>query len=97
MLTTRLLVTASGAAMAEAHEGVLTVLANAFSENIFTEIIPELMSTSYLGPDPEALALSKDTQPDKIHETSVGGGTGQSSNTVAIIMSLGCVVLLLSN
>jgi len=96
VLNTKLLVTSSGdTPVSEVHHDVLAVLSDAFREDTFTEFIPELIDTSYLGPDPEAVTLSgKPRSSDETMPLEGKGGTG-STKTVVILLSLGCAVLLL--
>jgi hypothetical protein len=57
ILTNKLLVTSVGVPIPEVHREILLLLSDAFQESIFVEFIPELVTTSYLGPDPEALII----------------------------------------
>jgi len=98
VLTTHLLVTTAGGAVPvpKMHNVILTVIVDAFSENIFAEFIPELLSTSYLGPDPGALTFSnKQTTLEERQKTHAGVGTRGFSSTAVIFLSLGSVLLLL--
>lgn len=91
MLNSKLLVSSTGAPISEVHHDILMVVSDAFREHVFLEFIPELVGTAYLGPDPDALMLSaKETD-----DTNVESGSG-SSNTVTIIISVCCAVLLVA-
>lgn len=69
MLDTKLLVTSVGVPVSKVHSDVLMLLNDAFKEGLFVDIIPDLILTNYLGPDPEefrlqleAMTLSSNTQ-----------------------------------
>lgn len=57
ILANKLLVTSVGVPITEVHREILTLLSNAFQQNIFVEFIPGLLTTTFLGPDPEALII----------------------------------------
>jgi hypothetical protein len=88
ILNTKLLVTSIGVPISKVHTDILTLLSDAFRENIFLEFIPELLAASYLGPDPEALILSAET------EDAIDAKSG-ASKTLVVVFSLGCAILLL--
>ena len=88
ILNTKLLVTSIGVPNAKVHTDVLKLLSDAFREEIFLEFMPELLTASYLGPDPEALILSSEA------EDAVNAESGASKTLVAVF-SLGCALLLL--
>ena len=88
ILNTKLLVTSIGVPNTKVHTDVLKLLSDAFREEIFLEFIPELLTASYLGPDPEALILSSEA------EDAVNAESGASKTLVAVF-SLGCALLLL--
>lgn len=68
------------------------VLADAFKENLFVEFIPELLTTSYLGPDPQVLALL----PSSVETEGVEeGGSSSSSKIVGILFGVTWSLLLL--
>ena len=91
MLTTELLVTTNtnGVPKSQVHRDILTVLEDAFKENVFTELIPEIVTTSYLGPNPEAVTFEKTVEVQ-------GSESGTSMKTLAVaIFSLGSALILL--
>ena len=87
-MNTKLLVTSIGVPNSKVHTDILKLLSDAFREEIFLEFIPELLTASYLGPDPEALILSLET------EDAVNAESG-ASKTLVVLFSLGCAMLLL--
>ena len=91
MLKTQLLVTTtSDIPMLEVHRDILKTLEAAFEENLFAEHIPEVVTTSYLGPEPDSLDLVLEA------EKGAAESGSSSSNTVAVIVSFVCVMLLLA-
>ncbi|KAL9187715.1 hypothetical protein ACHAXT_006093 [Thalassiosira profunda] len=87
VLTSKLLVTSTGEPIVEVHQNVLLVLAEAFQQNIFLEVVPELIASDFLGPSLDSVTLSL---------TSQGAETGSgSSTTVAVLFSVVCVALIL--
>ena len=91
MLTTELLVTTNTNRVpkSQVHRDILTVLEDAFKENVFTELIPEIVTTSYLGPNPEAVTFEKTVEVQ-------GSESGTSMKTLAVaIFSLGSALILL--
>ena len=96
MLTTELLVTTNtnnGVPISQVHRDILTVLEDALKENVFTEFIPEVVTTSYLGPNPEAVTLSSE-ETANVQASEHSGGTSMKTLAVAIF-SLGCALILL--
>ena len=92
MLETELLVTTtSDIPVLEVHRDILKTLEAAFDENLFAELIPEVVTTSYLGPEPDSLDLVL-LQAEK----GAAESGSSSSNTVAVIVSFVCVMLLLA-
>lgn len=59
MLSTTILVTTSNSRVAEIHQLVLTVLADAFSKGIFSEFVSDVILSSYLGPDAKTFSLAE--------------------------------------
>lgn len=51
VLSTKLLVTTKNTAVSDVHNDILTVLMEAMNNDTFVSLLPELMFTSYLGPD----------------------------------------------
>ncbi|KAL3826888.1 hypothetical protein ACHAXA_000856 [Cyclostephanos tholiformis] len=88
ILNTKLLVTSIGVPILKVRADMLTILSDAFRENIFLELIPELSATSYLGPDPDALVLSAET------EYAMNAESGASKGLI-VAFSFGCALLLL--
>lgn len=89
MLSTKLLVTSVGVPINKVHSDVLMLLNDAFQEGAFVDIIPELLVTSYLGPDPEEFVVETVALPPSNSE----GGTKKSSRTIAVSFSIAVVVL----
>ena len=91
MLETELLVTTTGSSTStlEVHHNILHALQDAFKKNVFTEFIPELLTTSYLGPEPDVSTLSSSKSTDETHVYS------SSYIGSIIVVSLGCAMLLL--
>ena len=89
MLSTKLLVTSVGVPINKVHSDVLMLLNDAFQEGAFVDIIPELLVTSYLGPDPEEFVVETVAVPPSTSE----GGTKKSSRTIAVSFSIAVVVL----
>ena len=89
MLSTKLLVTSVGVPINKVHSDVLMLLNDAFQEGAFVDIIPELLVTSYLGPDPEEFVVETVALPPSNSE----GGTKKSSRTIAVSFSIVVVVL----
>lgn len=91
MLETELLVTTtSDIPILEVHRDILKTLEDAFEENLFAEHIPEVVTTSYLGPEPDSLDLVLEA------EKGAAESSSSSSNTVAVIVSFVCVMMLLA-
>jgi hypothetical protein len=86
MLSTKLLVTSVGVPIIKVHSDVLMLLNDAFQEGAFVDIIPELLVTSYLGPDPEEFTVA-------LPPSNSEGGTKKSSRTIAVSFSIAVVVL----
>jgi hypothetical protein len=89
MLSTKLLVTSVGVPINKIHSDVLMLLNGAFQQGAFVDIIPELLVTTYLGPDPEELVVETVALPPSNSE----GGTKKSSRTIAVSFSIAVVVL----
>ena len=89
MLETELLVTTTGSvSTSDVHHNILHALQDAFKKNVFTEFIPELLTTSYLGPEPDvSTLLSKSAEETHVYSSSYIGSI--------IVVSLGCAMLLL--
>ena len=87
MLSTKLLVTSVGVPINKVHSDVLMLLNDAFQEGAFVDIIPELLVTSYLGPDPEEFVVVA------LPPSNSEGGTKKSSRTIAVSFSIAIVVL----
>jgi len=84
VLNTKLLVTSSGLATSNAHRDILSVLQEAFKESVFTEFIPELTTTLYLGPEPVVFSFVES-------EETINEG----SNAAGIIFRVSCAFLIL--
>jgi hypothetical protein len=63
------------------------LLNDAFQQGAFVDIIPELLVTSYLGPDPEEFVVVA------LPPSNSEGGTKKSSRTIAVSFSIAVVVL----
>ena len=88
-MNTKLLVTSAGVSQSEVHHTILLALTSALNQSKFIESIPNLTTTSYLGPDPESLPLSS---------ASLATGmrmAGSTSAASGIVISIGCSLLLL--
>ena len=95
ILNTRLLVTSIGAPISKVHTDILTVLSDAFRENIFIEFIPELLDTSFLGPDPEAMTVSAaaaDADDSADADNAAGSDT---TRTWVVALTIGCSMLII--
>jgi len=84
VLNTKLLITSSGLATSHVHRDILSVLQESFKEGMFTEFIPELTTTSYLGPEPEVFSFIES------EET-----INEESNAAGIIFRVSCAFLIL--
>lgn len=80
ILTSKMLVTSVGVSVADVHRDILEVLADGFRENVLIEFLPELLSTSYLGPDLDAIALSSSGTEES------GEASGSNSSVVAAVL-----------
>ena len=89
ILNTKLLVTSGGRSKSEVHRTILLALTNALNQSKFIESIPNLTTTSYLGPDPESMTLSSKSL---VAGMRVAGGRTTAS---VIAISIGCSLLLL--
>jgi hypothetical protein len=89
ILNTKLLVTSAGASKSEVHHTILLALTNALNQSKFIESIPNLTTTSYLGPDPESMTLPSASPATGMR---MAGGTTTAS---VIAISIGCSLLLL--
>ena len=90
MLETELLIsTTSSTSTSKVHHTILHALQDAFKKNVFTEFIPELLTTSYLGPEPEVSTLSSSNSTEETHVYS------SSYIGSIVVVSLGCAMLLL--
>ncbi len=89
ILNTKLLVTSAGRSKSEVHRTILLALTNALNQSKFIESIPNLTTTSYLGPDPESMTLSSESL---VAGMGVAGGRTTAS---VIAISIGCSLLLL--
>ena len=87
MLSTKVLVTSVGVPINKVHSDVLMLLNDAFQQGAFVDIIPELLVTSYLGPDPEEFVETV------LPPSNTEGGTKNSSRTIAVSFSIVVVVL----
>ena len=92
MLNTKLLVTSVGVPLNKVHSDVLMLLNDAFEEGAFVDIIPELLVTSYLGPDPEEFQLKSETIASSPPPSNSEGGS-KSSRVIAVSFSIAVVVL----
>ena len=84
VLNTKLLITSSGLATSHVHRDILSVLQESFKEGVFTEFIPELTTTSYLGPEPEVFLFVES------EET-----INEENNAAGIIFRVSCAFLIL--
>jgi len=84
VLNTKLLITSSGLSTSDVHRDILSVLQEAFKEGVFTEFIPELITTSYLGPEFEVFSFVES------EET-----INEESNAAGIIFRVSCAFLIL--
>ena len=90
MLSTKILVTSVGVPTSVVHRDVLMLLNDAFKEGAFVGIIPELILTAYVGPDPEEYQLQ--AQP-ATSSTSIQEGESQSSRVIALSFSLTVILI----
>lgn len=90
MLSTKLLVTSVGIPVNTVHRDVLLLLNDAFREGAFVAIIPELILTAYVGPDPEEYQLQA---PSVMSPTSGPEGGSQSSRVIAWSFSVTAIVI----
>ena len=91
MLSTKLLVTSVGLPVNTVHRDVLLLLNDAFKEGAFVSIIPELILTAYVGPDPEEYQLQS---PSAVSSTGNQEGGSQSSRVIALSISITVIVIL---
>jgi hypothetical protein len=92
VLSTKLLVTSIGVPVNKVHSDVLMLLNDAFKEGAFAEIIPELVLTAYVGPDPEEYQLQAQTTMSSA-STSSQEGESISSRIFALSFSITVVVI----
>jgi len=90
VLNTKVLVTSMGVSVSDIHRDILAVLKDAFEENILVEYTPEILTTSYVGPDPDAMNL-----PGAENEQMTDIGRGSSKKTLAILISVCCMIFML--
>eukprot|EP00985_Skeletonema_marinoi_P028923 scaffold26306_cov116-Skeletonema_marinoi.AAC.1 len=90
VLSTKILVTSVGVPTSVVHRDVLMLLNDAFKEGAFVGIIPELILTAYVGPDPEEYQLQ--AQP-ATSSTSIQEGESQSSRVIALSFSLTVILI----
>lgn len=86
LLKTKLLITSIGTKpTSEVHRDILMLLSDAFAGDDFIEFIPDLMTASYLGPNPEAITLSDSTATEDESRNNM--------SILAIVFSVSCIVL----
>ena len=97
MLNSKLLATAVGSTPEKStekiHHDILEVLADAFKEGMFLEFLPEILTISFLGPDPNspALPISSTTLDETMQITT----DHNSSSMAGILFSVSCGLLIL--
>lgn len=94
ILNSKLLVTSIGVSISKIHSDIITVLSDAFRENIFIEFIPELLDTFFLGPDPEAMTLSASAA-DADDSADADNSGSATIKTWVVALSIGCSMLIL--
>ena len=86
VLSTTLYVTTSpGADGPRVHRDVLTVLDDALRGDAFVGAVPDVVVTSYLGPDPEAASLAPLDGPDPLSRARVAGIALAATLCVAVL------------
>ena len=65
--------------LSDVHRGILMVLTDAFEKGIFTEFIPDLIYSSYLGPDANTISVGAAAM-----EVKSGGASSQAGLIFAI-------------
>ena len=88
ILISKLIITSAGVPYVKVHHDILLILEDMFKESKVAEVVPEILSTSYLGPDPAKFALSK----AQIYEPNCAkSGT---SRTLLVAIAFGCSLVL---
>ncbi|KAL3770554.1 hypothetical protein ACHAWU_007826 [Discostella pseudostelligera] len=90
IVISKLLVTSVGVPNVEAHHDILLVLNDLFKEKRVVEVMPEVLATSYLGPDPKELELST----LRNFETNSAGISGAYHTTLVVILLICSLILL---
>lgn len=90
IVISKLLVTSVGVPNVEAHHDILLVLNDLFKEKRVVEVMPEVLATSYLGPDPNELELST----IRNFETISAGISGAYHTTLVVILLICSLILL---
>lgn len=80
ILSSKLFISSIGVPVAKVHSEIIEMLSYAIREETFVDFIPELLTTTYLGPDPEALTFSENTV--------IKAGRSDSINTWVIALSV---------
>lgn len=70
----------------EVHSNILNLLADAMDKRIFEDIVPELITLNYLGPDPE----------EELVLAEVAGSSNQDSSAIGLVFGVTfCAALVL--
>ena len=89
-MSTKIIVTSVGVPVNRVHHDILMLLNEAFREGAFVAIIPELILTSYVGPDLEEYQLQAQTV---LLSTSSQEEERQSSRIIALSFSVTVIVI----
>lgn len=89
ILSSKLFVSSIGVPISKVHSDIIEMLSYAIREETFVDFIPELLTTTFLGPDPEALTLDSEI-------IAINTGRSDSINAWVIALSvLGFSIVLL--
>ena len=81
ILSSKLVVSSIGVPISKVHSDIIEMLSYAIREETFVDFIPELLTTTFLGPDPEALTLDSEN-------AVINTGRSDSINAWVIALSV---------
>ena len=91
ILSTKLFVSSVGVPISKVYSDIIGMLSYAIREETFVDFIPELLATSFLGPDPQAPTLVLASE-----NAIINAGRRDVINTWVIALSVvGCSIVLL--
>ena len=80
-MSSKLFVSSIGVPISKVHSDIIEMLSYAIREETFVDFIPELLTTTFLGPDPEALTLDSEN-------AVINTGRSDSINAWVIALSV---------